>query len=176
MKKQDKIYTVENLAKTLKSAQTIVLTNYKGLNVSQMTKLRSLVKKAGGKFLVIKNTLLKKALEKASLPLPEGLTGPTALLIGLENDTQPIKAVFNFSKEEGLPVFKSGLFQNKAIKKEEVEKLGMLPGKEELLAKLLGLIKAPSYRLAFCLSSNQQKLVYILDQKAQSKEKTEGGE
>lgn len=170
MKKQEKIFAVDNLTVTLKEAPAVILTDYRGLTVSQMTKLRRLIKKTGGELLVVKNTLLKKAFEKAKLPVPDGLTGPTAIAICQEDEIGPIKTIFNFAKESGLPTFKSGLWEGKVLDKEEIEKLGQLPEKEVLVGKLLGLLASPTYRLLYLLSGNQRRLVYILSQKARGGE------
>lgn len=170
MKKQDKIFTVQNLTETLKGAKAVVLTDYRGLPVSQMGELRELVKKAGGQLMVVKNTLLKKAIENAKLPMPSGLVGPTAITVCLEDEIAPIKAIFDFTRKSGLPTFKSGLWEGKVLEREEVEKLGSLPGKDELTARLLQLLASPAYGLVNTLSASQKKLIYILNKKAKGGE------
>jgi len=88
MKKQDKIFTVQNLAAQLKEAKTVVLTDYQGLTANQISQLRTMVKKVGGELMVVKNTLLQRALKEASLPVPEN-EGPTAIVIGIEDEIEP---------------------------------------------------------------------------------------
>lgn len=170
MKKQEKIFTVQNLTETLKGAKAVVLTDYRGLNVTQMTNLRQQVKKAGGQLMVVKNTLLKKAFENAKLPLPSEFTGPTAIAICLDDEIGPIKAIFDYAGQAGLPTFKSGVWEGKALEGKEIEKLGQLPGKDVLIRRLLGLLVSPSYSLVNVLSVNQKKLVYILAQKGRGGE------
>ena len=170
MKKQDKIFTVENLVQNLKEAKTTVLADYRGLTVGQMTKLRSQIKKSGGQLLVVKNTLLKRALEEAKLPVPSDLTGPTAVALGFEDEVAIVKTIFDFAKETSLPSFKIGIWKDKLLSKEELGELGQLPGKEILFGKLLSLLVSPSYRLVNLLTVNQKKLVYVLSQKAKGGE------
>ena len=167
MKKQDKIFTVQNLAAKLKEAKTIVLTDYQGLTANQITQLRTMVKNVGGELMVVKNTLLQRALKDASLPVPEN-EGPTAIVIGIENEIEPIKTLSQHQRNLGLPKFKSGIWEDRLITAEELEELGQLPGREQLLVKIAFLLRSPSLRLISSLSSNQQKLILIL--------KTKGGE
>jgi len=169
MKKQDKIFTVQNLAAKLKEAKTIVLTDYQGLTTNQITQLRTMVKNVGGELMVVKNTLLQRALEDASLPVPEN-EGPTAIVIGIEDEIEPIKTLSQHQRNLGLPKFKSGIWEDRLITAEELEELGQLPGREQLLLKLTSLLRFPGLRLIASLSGNQRKLILIL------KNKTGGGD
>lgn len=167
MKKTEKIFTVDNLTEKLKTAKAVVLADYRGLTVLQMGELRNLVKKAGGELTVIKNTLLKRALENAKFPSLT-LEGPTAIVIAYEDEIAPLKAVFDFARSFGLPTFKSGIWEQRVLTREELEKLGSLPSKGELISKLISLFSSPTLRLVQVLLGNQQKLILIL--------KTKGGE
>ena len=169
MKKQDKIFTVQNLAAKLKEAKTVVLTDYQGLTANQITQLRTMVKNVGGELMVVKNTLLQRALKDASLPIPEN-EGPTAIVIGIEDEIEPIKTLSQHQRNLGLPKFKSGIWEDRVITAEELDELGQLPSKDQLLVKLTSLLRSPGVRLVGSLSGNQRKLVLIL------KAKAEGGE
>jgi large subunit ribosomal protein L10 len=165
MKKQDKIIAVQDLTERLKTAKSIVITDYRGLKVSQMADLRSAIRKAGGEIMVIKNTLATRALTEAKLPIPqEALTGPTAIVISSEDEIAPIKAIQNYIKINTLPTFKAGIWNNAIISTADLEKLASLPSKEQLIAKLLGQLSAPMQNMLYTLTANQQKLVYILSQ------------
>jgi large subunit ribosomal protein L10 len=166
MKKQDKIFTVQNLVAQLKEAKTVVLTDYQGLTANQIAQLRTMVKKVGGELVVIKNTLLQRALKEASLPVPEN-EGPTAIIIANEDEIEPIKALSRHQKEAGLPKFKSGIWEDRLITAEELEELGQLPSREQLLVKLASLLRSPGIRMISSLSGNQRRLILIL--------KTKGG-
>lgn len=175
MKKQEKIFTVQNLAEKLKDVKMVTLADYRGLTVSQMGQIRDLVRKDGGEITVIKNTLLKRALQEAGL-LPAdkdltdedlGLTGPTAVVIAYEDELAPLKAIANFSKINGLPTFKIGILEGQLIAKEDIERLSRLPDKQDLQIKLVGLLSSPAFRLVQVLSANQGKLLYILKTKVE---------
>jgi len=112
MPKPDKIYTVQNLVEKLKQAKAVVLADYHGLNVSQLAKLRQEVKKAGGEFEVVKNTLLNRAAEETKIKIdPEVLRGPTAVLWAYKDQIAPMKALMNFVKVNNLPKIKFGLLE-----------------------------------------------------------------
>ncbi len=168
MKKQDKIFTVQNLAAKLKEAKTVVLTDYQGLTAEQISQLRIIVRKVGAEVVVVKNTLLQKALEEASLPVPEN-EGPTAIILATEDEIEPIKTLSQYQRNLGLPKFKSGIWEDRLITAEELEELGQLPGREQLLVKLASLLRSPGVKLIGSLSGNQRKLILIL------KNKSEGG-
>lgn len=175
MKKQEKIFTVQNLTEKLKDAKMVTLADYRGLTVSQMGQIRDLVRKDGGEMTVIKNTLLKRALQEAGL-LPTdkdltdedlGLTGPTAVVIAYEDELAPLKTIANFSKTNSLPTFKTGVLEGQLLFKEDIERLSRLPGKQDLQAKLVGLLSSPAFRLVQVLSANQGKLLFILKTKSE---------
>lgn len=175
MKKQEKIFTVQNLVEKLKEAKMITLADYRGLTVSQMGQVRDLVRKDGGEMTVIKNTLLKRALQETDLLSIDkeltdeemGLTGPTAVVIAYEDELAPLKTIANFAKTTGLPTFKTGVMEGQLLTKEDVERLSRLPGKQDLQIKLLGLLSSPAFRLVQVLSANQSKLLYILKTKSE---------
>lgn len=159
MKKQEKIFTVQNLAAKLKEAKSVVLADYRGLTVAQLTQLRHLAKKAGGELTVAKNTLIKRAL--GGLPLE--LTGPTAVIIAYEDELSPLKTTWEFAKNAGgMPTFKSGIWEGELITSEEIERLARLPSKQELQIKLIGVFASPLFGLVRVLSANQGKLILIL--------------
>lgn len=161
MKKTEKILTVANLTEKLKLAKSIILADYRGLSVSQMGELRNLVKKAGGELTVVKNTLLKRAFENAKLPELK-LEGPTAIAIAYEEEMAPLKAISDFAKNFGIPSFKSGIWEGKVLTDQELERLGSLPGKNELISRLINILSSPTFGLLNVLSSNQGKLIFIL--------------
>lgn len=165
MKKQDKIFTVQNLAAKFKEAKTVILTDYQGLTADQLNQLRTMVKNVGGEIMVVKNTLLKRALEEASLPVPEN-EGPTAVVISTEAEIEPIRAISQHQRNVGLPRFKSAIWEDRLITAEELDELGQLPSKEQLLVRLASLLRSPSVRLISSLSGNQRKLIVILKNKS----------
>lgn len=167
MKKQDKVLAVQNLAEKLKIAKSVIIADYRGLKVSQISDLRNAVKKAGGEIMVVKNTLVSRALTEAKLPIPEeALTGPTAITLSFEDEIAPIKALNNYIKLNSLPVFKAGIWEKGLLTVQDLERLAALPSKNEMIARLLGQLLAPAQNLLYVLTANQQKLVYLLQKRA----------
>ena len=169
MAKQDKVYTVQNLTEKLKQAKAVVLADYHGLKVSQLAELRQNIKKNGGEFEVIKNTLLDRAAEESKIKIdPEALQGPTAVLQAYEDQISPLKTLVDFIKANDLPKIKFGLLDQVATPIEKIKQLASLPTKEELKAKLVNTLQSPLYGLDNALNWNLKKLVFVL--------KTKGGE
>lgn len=166
MVKQDKVYTVQNLEEKLKQAKAVVLADYHGLKVSQMAQLRQEIKKAGGEFEVVKNTLLHRAADESKIQIdPKVLQGPTAVLWAYEDQIAPLKALMNFAKANDLPKIKFGLLDQVATPIERIKQLASLPSKEELKAKLVSTLQSPLYGLDNALNWNLRKLVLVLKMK-----------
>ena len=166
MPAQKKISTVENLNDRLTKAKSVVLTNHQGLTHQQMEQLRRLVKKAGGDFIVVKNSLLKLAAKQTQQAayenLAQSLTGATALLLSYGDVFSPLKEVAAFIKKFQLPSFKIGLLENQTLNDQELMSAATLPSKEVLLANLIWQIKSPLSRLAHACAWNIQKLALTL--------------
>ncbi len=166
---QRKIYAVQNLTEKFKQAKAVVLTDYHGLNVTQLSKLRQEVKKAGGEFEVVKNTLLNLAAKETKIEIePKALQGSTAVLWAYKDQISPLKALMDFLKANELPKIKLGLLDQIAVPVERIKQLANLPSKEELKAKLVSTLHSPLYNLNNALNWNLRKLVFVL--------KTKGGE
>ena len=151
---------VKSLAERLKSAKVIILTDYRGINVSDVTKLRSDLRNVNAEYKVIKNNIVKRALDmNGESGLDDLLTGPTAVLMGDEDYLEPSKVIYNFSKKNDFYKIKGGIIDGKVVTAEEIITLAKLPSKQELLAKLAG-----------CLLANISKLAVALDQVKAQKE------
>lgn len=159
----------------LSKSKSVVLTEYHGLDVPALQELRAQVKEVEGELLITKNTLIKLALKEARLELPQGqediLTGPTMLLFAYNDPIAPLKVLADFAKEHELPTFKAGFLAQDFLSDEEVKQLSQLPGKEELLGKLVALINSPRVNLVFALRANLQKLVMVIKAIANGGEK-----
>lgn len=172
MKKAEKSVFVDNLKENLKGAKSVVLVNYAGLGVKAQQDLKKKLKVVGGRMLVVKNTLLKRAGEEVKVD-PEILTdtvlsGQTALILADEDPVTPIQVLGKFAKEFEVPKFKVGIIDGLFQDENSLLKLSTLPGRDALLGQVLGTLLAPSYGLVGTLNGNLQKLVYILDQKSKS--------
>ena len=151
---------VANLAAKMKEAKIILLTDYRGINVADVTKLRADLRNTNSEYKVIKNNIIKRALDmNGESALDDLLTGPTAVLMGDEDYLEPSKVLYNFAKDNDFYKIKGGIIDGKVMTAEEIITLAKLPSKQELLAKLAG-----------CLLANISKLAVALDQVKAQKE------
>lgn len=175
MKKQEKIFFVENLTEELKSAKSVVLVNYAGLSVKAQQELVKRLKEVGGKMLVVKNTLLKRAGEAAKVDsqiLSDSvLTGQTALIIAEDDPIAPLGVLGKFAKEfdsgagYSVPQLKVGIIDGAFQDSATLAKLSTLPDKDVLLGQLLAALMTPSYNMVGTLNANMQKLLFVLKSK-----------
>ena len=151
---------VNSLAERMKTANVIILTDYRGINVADVTKLRADLRNVNADYKVIKNNIVKRALEKnGESGLDELLSGPTAVMMGDGDYLDPTKVIYNFSKNNDFYKIKGGIIDGKVVTAEEIITLAKLPSKQELLSKLAG-----------CLLANISKLAVALDQVRAQKE------
>ncbi len=144
---------VDKLAEKMKSASIVLLTDYRGINVSDVTDLRKEIRKANAEYVVIKNNITKRALNKIGITeLDDVLVGPTAVIIAQEEYLPALKAIYNYSKDHDFYKMKAGVLEGKVTEISELKVLAQLPSREELIAKLAG-----------CLLANVSKLAATLD-------------
>ena len=165
-----KIFTVQNLAEKFKQAKGLILTDYSGLKVNQINELRNKIKKAGGEFEVVKNTLLRLAAENSQLSISNFQEGPTAALWLYSQDLSPLKILDNFIKQTELPKIKFGFWEGEEINAEKIAELASLPGIDQLRGQLLVFLQSPTFRLANALSWNLKKLILVLKARGGEKE------
>ena len=148
---------VDELAKVLKDAKVVLLTDYRGITVTDVTKLRADLRNANK---VIKNNIIKRALDaNGESALDEALEGPVALVIGNEDYLEPSKVIYNFTKDHDFYKIKGGVIEGKVMTAEEIITLAKLPSRQELLAKLAGALLGNITKLAVALDQ-------VKDQKA----------
>lgn len=161
--RQQKEQIVEDLKAKLDATDVVILTDFRGLSVSQQQILRSRLRETTAEFQVAKNTLTKIALQEINRPVPEEyLTGPTALALLADDIAGPTKALLDFAKESGALVIKGGIVGTRIIAADEVKKLANLPPREILLAQLLGAIQGPAANLVRTLEAPASELVRTL--------------
>lgn len=170
MVNQTKYYEVENIKAFLQEAKATALIDYQGLSAEQVRELRQEIRAGGGRMMVAKNTLITLALKQMKIKLPKPLTGPTALVIAVDEETAPLQVIAKTKKEFEKPEFKLGIYQEKILSSAELEKLAALPPKEVLLTQLAFGLANPLQRLAFALQYNQNKLLLALKAVAGKKE------
>jgi large subunit ribosomal protein L10 len=172
MNKQDKSLFVDELQEKLSGATAFYLTDFTGLSVKQITEFRARLRKQGVEYVVVKNTLAKRALEAIDLPDVAGFfSGPTGLVIGTGDAVSAAKVLTDFAKEfDNRPAVKAGVVERKGIGPDEVKRLAGLPSKEVLLAQIAGGLQAPMARLAGGMSSMLAQVARLADALRQQKE------
>jgi len=168
MTPQVKIEKVQDLTEKLNRAKAVVLTDYRGLTVAQISELRSKIEAAGAEYEVTKNTLLSRSTGVKEVPT-EALEGPTATLFAFEDEVAPLKALADFIKANSLPAIKIGFIGNTLLSPDQVNELAKLPSRDVLIGKLLGMLQSNQSRLVSVLSGNIRKLVYVLDSISKAK-------
>jgi len=164
MPSQKNIDEVKYLTDKLESASAIYFTDYLGLDVDSITKLRSEFFHASVEFKVTKNTLLKLAAENMKIEgLDDYLVGSTAIAISFDEPTSPAKVLKSFMKEHDKPEVKAILFDGEVLEGSEYKKFASLPSKDELLTKLVFMLNSPMTNLVRTLGSPMGNFVNVLN-------------
>ena len=145
---------VTKLANKIKEAKLVLLTDYRGINVEDVTSLRADLRKSNTEYTVIKNNITKRALAEAGIEgLEDKLVGPTAVIMSNEDYLEPSKTIYEFTKNNEYYKIKGGVIEGKVMTAEEIVTLAKLPSKETLLSMLAG-----------ALLANIQKFAVAIDQ------------
>lgn len=151
---------VKALADQIKEAKLVLLTDYRGINVTDVTDLRKTLRGTSSDYKVIKNNITRRAFAECGIEgLEEALLGPTAIVIGKEDYLEPAKAIYEFTKKNDFYKIKGGIVEGKVMTAEEIITLAKLPSRETLLSMLAG-----------ALLGNISKLAVALDQVRVQKE------
>ena len=147
-------------------AGSVVLVDYRGISVEQVTQLRKQFREAGVEYVVLKNTLVKRALSELAIDgFDSLLEGPSAFAFGFEDPVAPAKIMNDFitkTKNEHLKI-KGGLIDGKALDVAGVKALADLPSREVLIAKIMGSLNAPVTNFVGVLSATLRSLVYAIE-------------
>ena len=163
MPSKKNISQLKDLNKSFSKAKAIYFTEYHGLDVGDITELRSEFFKEGVEYKVAKNTLIElAAIENKIDSISEFLKGSTALAISYDEPVAPAKVIKKFSSDRDLPHVKGILFDGKVLPGEDFKKLANLPSKDELLSKFASQLRSPMQKLLYGLNSPMQKLVGVL--------------
>ncbi len=169
----EKEAVVAEVAERMKDAKSIFLTEFVGLNVQEITQLRRAFSGAQVEYRVVKNTLARISAKQAGCEeLLDHLQGPTAMAFGMDDPVAPAKVIKEFSKKNEKLKVRACLFEGVMFGEDRLVEIADLPTREEILAKLTGVLQAPISNLAFALKGVVSKLVYTLDAVREQKEKT----
>lgn len=169
--RQQKADLIESYESGLAKAPHVFLVDFKGVSVPEATELRSRLRAAGSHYLVVKNRLALLAIKGEALEQLAGyFEGPVAAAFCESDPVSLAKALTEFAKEVPALELKAGLVEGQPVVGEEIREIASLPGREELIAKLLFLLQSPIVRFARSLSEIRRQFVVVLGEIAKGKE------
>lgn len=162
---------IDAMKDKFEKAQVVVVTEYKGYSVEEITKLRRSLQNEGGDYMVTKNTLAKIAAKGTAYEVMADLCkGPVAVAFGFEDQVSPAKIVSKFIKESKKGEIIGAVLEGKLLSADEAKALANLPSKEELYAKMLGSINSPASGIVgsvnAVMASLTRAIAAVRDQKA----------
>jgi large subunit ribosomal protein L10 len=153
-----KLQQVTEVTGKLKDSSCTIVTDYRGLNVAQVTELRKQLREAGVEFRVLKNSLARRATANAELTaLDEFLTGPTAIAFSKDDIVTPAKILTDFAKRNEALSVKAGVVEGKVVGFDQIKALADLPSREGLLSMLLSVLQAPVRNFALAVKAVADK-------------------
>ena len=154
---QEKEAVVAEVASQVADAQTLVVAEYRGITVGALTQLRKSARNSGVFLKVVKNTLFARAVKDTPFEkLASQMKGPLIYSIG-SDAVAPAKILYDFSKTNEKIVIKAGIYNGELLDINGVKELASIPSREELLAKLVGVMQAPISSFARCLAAVAEK-------------------
>ena len=157
---------IEALITELSQTSSVIVTDYRGLTVDEITKLRRKLRTVGAEYKVVKNTLLKRALPESGLPVMEDLLeGPNAIMVTTGDPVIATKTLTTFAKElkKDFPSIKGGLLGTQQLSAAQVIELSKLPSREEILGNLVGTIQTPVTNTVMTIGAVMQNLIGTIE-------------
>lgn len=152
---------VNQIAEEIKASTSVVIADYRGLNVAEVTELRNNMRNEGLTFKVYKNSLVRRAMEQAGIKgLDEVLTGPNAFAFSTDDAVAPARVLNDFAKQHENLELKAGVIEGKVTDQAEIKAIASLPSREGLLSMLLSVLTAPMRNTALAVKA-------VADQKAE---------
>ena len=150
---------ISQMKEKIEKAKVAIVTDYKGLSVEEITKLRRSIQKEDGDYMVTKNTLAKIAVKGTEYEvLADSLTGPVAIAFGFDDQVAPAKALAKFIKETKKGEILAAAMDGKLLSASEAKALATLPSKQEIYAKMLGCINSPASGIANSINAVMSQL------------------
>lgn len=166
MNRTEKQEMIESVHAKLKAASTMVVTQYRGLTVAEMTDLRRKMRAGGASFKVAKNRLVKLAAKNTNFEtVTDMLKGPTAVAFSAD-PVAAAKGVVEFAKNNEKLVIIGGMYDGKALDVAAIQNLAKLPSLDELRAKIVGMLKTPATRIACVLQAPGGQVARVIAAKA----------
>jgi large subunit ribosomal protein L10 len=160
---QEKIEAIEELRRRLDGVKTVLLTEYRGLTVQQLSDLRKQLRAVSAEYKVVKNRLAKIAVSASELGvLASQLRGPVALVVSREDPVAVAKTLSTFARTNQAFTIKGGYVDGQLMAPDGLKALAELPSKDALRAQLVGAISGPLTQLVSLLQAPQRELAYVL--------------
>ncbi len=171
MAKPEKEQIVAELADKLKEAKSLLLTDFTGLNVEEISELRTQLREAEVEYHIVKNTLARLSVEQLGLTqLLEHITGPIAIAMSHNDPIAPAKVITEFSKKIDKPTLKAYFLDGDVYQGEQIKELAKLPSHEALMGQLVGTIASPLSGFVTALNNLLQQIVIVLNEIKNQKE------
>ena len=169
MPTQEKVESVEEFRARLDGAKTVLVTEYRGLTVQQLSDLRKQLRGVSATYKIMKNRLAKLAMTDTDLAkLGPHLKGPTGMVISKEDPVAVAKAVHAFARTNQALAIKAGFVEGQVLPAAELKALSELPSKEAIRAQLVGLIQGPLATLVGLLQAAPRELAYVLSERGKN--------
>jgi large subunit ribosomal protein L10 len=166
--KERKREIVADYAEKMSSSQAMILADYRGLSVADLSELRVGLREVEGVFQVVKNTLFDRALQDAGIPVPWGhLEGPIAVGYCFDEVPPVAKALTEFAKEQASLKIHGAILGQEFLDAEGVKSLADLPAREVLLAQLVGAVQGPMSNLVTTITAPMRELVHVLQARSE---------
>tara|TARA_Y100000590_G_scaffold203256_1_gene230613 strand:- start:185 stop:886 length:702 start_codon:yes stop_codon:yes gene_type:complete len=164
MKKDQKKEFVKNFKDVLDNVGILVVTHYSGLKTTETDELRMKIRESGGKFQIVKNSLMQIILkDHKSKEFKKLFNGPVALAYS-EDEVSAAKVAVNFSKENEKLLILGGIMGDKFLEQKDVLEIATLPSLDEIRAKLVSLIQTPARNIAYALKFSANKLARVFNE------------
>ena len=171
LSRQQKEQLLEGYREGLAKAPHVFLVDYKGVTVTEVSELRNKVREVGGRYEVVKNRLVLRAIGGEALEeLGNQFQGPTAVAFSSDDPVGLAKAVTDFAKDVPAIEVKGGLVEGQSVAAEDVKEIALMPSREALLGKLAFLLQSPISSFVRTLAAIPREFVVVLDQVRQEKE------
>lgn len=150
---------VKEIQEKFANAKSVVLSDYRGLNVAETTELREKFREAGVEYKVYKNNLVKLAVKGTDFEgITADLTGPNAIAFGYEDPVVPAKVIKDFAKEHENLSLKTGIIEGEYFGAEKMLKIAEIPSKDELIVRFLSSIKSPVNNFVYLLNNIKEEM------------------
>jgi large subunit ribosomal protein L10 len=169
---QEKIESVEDLKRRLSGVKTVLLAEYRGLTVQQLSDLRRQLRSVSAEYKVVKNRLARLALSENLSGVKSLLKGPTGMIIAKDDPVAVAKALHTFARTNQALVIKAGYVEGQMLEPAGLKALADLPSKEAIRSQIVGALQGPMAQLVGLLQAPQRELVYVLSQRGTDAEQT----